>query len=194
MENTRDHRSTDKCAICLDDIQEKKTLKCSHSFCAACINSVFKLKPACPICNTYHGEYTGTQPRGSMTVTRSRQRLPGFEHCGSFVILYRFPAGIQGPEHPSPGVQYPGTDRMAYLPDSPEGNRVLGLLRRAFEQRLIFTIGTSMTTGLQNVITWNDIHHKTSILGGPHWFGYPDPTYLVRVTQELREKGITASK
>lgn len=23
-------------------------------------------------------------------------------------------------------------------------------------------------------------------------FGYPDPTYLVRVTEELREKGITA--
>lgn len=72
-------------------------------------------------------------------------------------------------EHPNPGVRYPGTDRVAYLPDSPEGNRVLGLLRRAFEQRLIFTIGTSMTTGMQNVITWNDIHHKTSIWGGPRW-------------------------
>nr|XP_057941433.1 probable E3 ubiquitin-protein ligase DTX3 isoform X2 [Doryrhamphus excisus] len=94
-------------------------------------------------------------------------------------------------EHPNPGVRYPGTDRVAYLPDSPEGNRVLGLLRRAFEQRLTFTIGTSMTTGLQNVITWNDIHHKTSIWGGPRCFGYPDPTYLVRVTEELREKGIT---
>ncbi|XP_056129825.1 probable E3 ubiquitin-protein ligase DTX3 isoform X2 [Lampris incognitus] len=95
------------------------------------------------------------------------------------------------PEHPNPGVRYPGTDRVAYLPDSPEGNRVLGLLRRAFEQRLIFTIGTSMTTGMHNVITWNDIHHKTSIWGGPRCFGYPDPTYLVRVTEELREKGIT---
>lgn len=62
---------------------------------------------------------------------------------------------------------------MAYLPDSPEGNRVLGLLRQAFEQRLIFTIGTSMTTGLQNVITWNDIHHKTSIWGGPRWYVWP---------------------
>lgn len=79
----------------------------------------------------------------------------------------------QQPEHPNPGVRYPGTDRVAYLPDSPEGNRVLGLLRRAFEQRLIFTIGTSMTTGLQNVITWNDIHHKTSIWGGPRWYVWP---------------------
>lgn len=67
-------------------------------------------------------------------------------------------------------MRYPGTDRVAYLPDSPEGNRVLRLLRRAFEQRLIFTIGTSMTTGMHNVITWNDIHHKTSIWGGPRWY------------------------
>lgn len=73
-------------------------------------------------------------------------------------------------EHPNPGVRYPGTDRVAYLPDSPEGNRVLRMLRRAFEQRLIFTIGTSMTTGMHNVITWNDIHHKTSIWGGPRWY------------------------
>lgn len=83
------------------------------------------------------------------------------------------PFFCQQPEHPNPGVRYPGTDRVAYLPDSPEGNRVLGLLRRAFEQRLIFTIGTSMTTGLQNVITWNDIHHKTSIWGGPRWYVWP---------------------
>lgn len=94
----------------------------------------------------------------------------------SFLFLFfsNFPlnyAWVMQPEHPNPGVSYPGTDRMAYLPDSPEGNRVLGLLRRAFEQRLIFTIGTSMTTGMHNVITWNDIHHKTSLWGGPHWYG-----------------------
>ena len=69
---------------------------------------------------------------------------------------------------------------MAYLPDSPEGNRVLGLLRRAFEQRLIFTIGTSMTTGMQNVITWNDIHHKTSIWGGPRWYVWPFSKWPLR--------------
>lgn len=84
------------CAICLDTVHERKTLKCSHSFCSACIDSVFKLKPACPICNTYYGEYTGTQPEGSMTDMRSYLRLPGFERCGSIVIQYTFPAGIQG--------------------------------------------------------------------------------------------------
>ncbi|CAF4350675.1 unnamed protein product, partial [Adineta steineri] len=47
----------------------------------------------------------------------------------------------------------------------------------------------STTTGQENVITWNDIHHKTSISGGPDRFGYPDPTYLNRVRQELADKG-----
>lgn len=102
MENTPNNRSdvvrksTEDCAICLDKIQEKKVLKCLHSFCSACIDSVFKFKPACPICNTYHGVYTGNQPNGTMTVMRGWQRLPGFENCGSIVIQYSFPAGIQG--------------------------------------------------------------------------------------------------
>eukprot|EP00064_Thunnus_orientalis_P012783 superscaffoldBa00002003_g12818 len=98
MENKHSvvRNGTDNCVVCLDTIQEKKTLKCLHSFCAECIDSVFKLKPACPICNTYHGVYTGTQPQGTMTETRSWQSLPGFEHCGSITIHYHFPAGIQG--------------------------------------------------------------------------------------------------
>lgn len=74
-------------------------------------------------------------------------------------------------EHPNPGVRYPGTTRVAYLPDCPEGNKVLGLFRKAFAQRLTFTVGTSLTTGRANVITWNDIHHKTNCTGGPQLCG-----------------------
>ncbi|TKS77556.1 putative E3 ubiquitin-protein ligase DTX3 [Collichthys lucidus] len=166
-EHTDVVHSAEDCAICLDKIQGKKTLKCLHSFCSECIDSVFKFKPACPICNTYHGEYTGTQPEGTMTVTQSWLNLPGFEHCGCIVIQYSFPSGIQGPEHPNPGVRYSGTSRTAYLPDCKEGQKVLKLLKKAFDRRLIFTIGRSVTTGLNNVITWNDIHHKTNIDGGP---------------------------
>lgn len=32
-----------------------------------------------------------------------------------------FRSGVQGPEHPHPGQRYSGTNRTAYLPDSPEG-------------------------------------------------------------------------
>ncbi|XP_023202611.1 probable E3 ubiquitin-protein ligase DTX3 isoform X2 [Xiphophorus maculatus] len=181
------------CSICMGDIVERTTLeKCGHSFCRSCLERAFKVKQACPVCRLVYGQLVGNQPaNGSMMVERDPDmELPGHEGYGCICIIYSFPPGVQTLDHPNPGIRYPGTDRVAYLPDSPEGNRVLGLLRRAFEQRLIFTIGTSMTTGLQNVITWNDIHHKTSIFGGPPCFGYPDPTYLVRVTEELREKGI----
>ncbi|XP_030624949.1 putative E3 ubiquitin-protein ligase DTX3 [Chanos chanos] len=183
------------CPICMGEIVERSTLeKCGHAFCRACLDQAFRVKRACPVCRLVYGQLIGNQPaNGSMIVERDPDlELPGHEGYGCICIIYSFPPGLQAPEHPNPGVRYPGTDRVAYLPDSPEGNRVLGLLRRAFEQRLIFTIGTSMTTGMHNVITWNDIHHKTSIWGGPRCFGYPDPTYLVRVTEELREKGITA--
>ena len=90
-----------------------------------------------------------------------------FADCGTITIDYYFPPGIQGSEHPNPGQRYEGTQRTAYLPDNREGNEVLQLLRRAFDARLVFTVGTSVTTGRQNQITWNDIHHKTNVSGGP---------------------------
>ncbi|XP_031421652.1 probable E3 ubiquitin-protein ligase DTX3 isoform X2 [Clupea harengus] len=154
------------CIVCMDNIQNKKTLKCSHSFCSSCIDDVFRVKPACPVCNTFYGTYYGTQPRdGVMKVTRIWQALPGYESSGTIVIDYHFPPGIQGPEHQNPGKRYSSTSRRAFLPACEEGERVLQLLTTAFKRRLIFTIGTSSTTGLSNVITWNDIHHKTN-LGG----------------------------
>lgn len=66
---------------------------------------------------------------------------------------------------------YTGTDRKAYLPNNKEGKEVLRLLQKAFEQKLIFTIGESRTTGAMNQVTWNDIHHKTSFTGGPSKYG-----------------------
>ena len=68
--------------------------------------------------------------------------------------------------HPQPGQTYEKVTRIAYLPASNEGNKVLRLLRVAFLRRLTFTIGDSLTTGKKGVITWNDIHHKTSLKEG----------------------------
>ena len=97
MKTRRDSQATaarpsaEMCAVCLERILGKKTLKCSHSLCSDCIES-----PACRVCITFYGEHTGNQPVGTMTVTRSWQRLPGYERCGSIVIQYKFLAGIQG--------------------------------------------------------------------------------------------------
>ena len=56
-----------------------------------------------------------------------------------------------------------------------------------FEQ---FTIGQSVTTGEEDQVTWNGIHHKTAIRGGAAHHGFPDETYLDRVTDELQAFGI----
>ena len=110
----------------------------------------------------------GNQPEGEMFVSYQSTRIPGYESCGgSILITYKFQAGMQGANHPIPGKRYLGTTRYAYLPNNREGQKVKRLLMKAFEQKLTFTIGRSSTTGADNVITWNDIHHKTSITGGP---------------------------
>ena len=51
-----------------------------------------------------------------------------------------------------------------------------------------------MTTGLDNQVVWNGIHHKTSTSGGAANFGFPDPTYLSRVKEELALKGVIPKK
>ncbi len=82
-----------------------------------------------------------------------------------------------------------GFPRTAYLPDNADGQKALRLLKRAFNQRLVFTVGTSSTTGADNMVIWNDIHHKTNPYNGAH--GYPDPNYFNNLFQELAQHGIT---
>lgn len=47
-----------------------------------------------------------------------------------------------------------------------------------------------MTTGQTNTVVWAGIHHKSSTHGGSSHFGFPDPTYLNRVTLELADRGV----
>ncbi|XP_063081153.1 E3 ubiquitin-protein ligase DTX3L isoform X1 [Cavia porcellus] len=189
------NKEAEKCSICLDAISDKYVLpKCKHEFCTPCIKKSMSYNPFCPVCKTLYGIQTGNQPKGTMTWTRRTQSLPGYSSDGTIVIHYSMEGGIQTEEHPNPGKRYSGTSRTAYLPDNKEGNEVLELLREAFNHRLIFTVGYSRTLGVSDVITWNDIHHKTSRTGGPSSFGYPDPDYLNRVKEELKAKGIEKKK
>jgi deltex-like protein len=51
------------CSICLSHTTEKKTLhKCGHSFCATCIDEVFKHQKKCPVCSQVYGPLIGNQP------------------------------------------------------------------------------------------------------------------------------------
>ncbi|KAL6074725.1 E3 ubiquitin-protein ligase [Balamuthia mandrillaris] len=178
----------DSCAVLLN--------KCSgHFFHPNCIVHCFKSDYLqCPCCSMVYGVRVGTQPNGTMSVTRYEKggcTLSGHSDVGTIQISYHFPDGVQGPQHPNPGQSYSGTSRVAYLPDNKEGNEVLQLLEVAWERKLLFQIGTSVTTGQTNTVVWNGVHHKTSTSGGPTSYGYPDETYFERVKGELEDKGVT---
>jgi deltex-like protein len=65
---------------------------------------------------------------------------------------FDFDDGTQGKDHPAPGMPYSGTGRTAYLPDNDEGNEILKLFKIGWKRRLLFRIGTSVTTGEENTV------------------------------------------
>ncbi|MFH4975445.1 hypothetical protein AB6A40_002154 [Gnathostoma spinigerum] len=198
-----------------------KMKKCDHFFHKSCIQLSFtKLQAQCPVCKKWYGAPHGNQPLNStMQFYLRKGTVPGYDDVkGYYVIKYEIPSGIQTNEHLRPGTLYYGIRRTAYLPDNEKGRKVLQLFRLAFSCRLMFTVGDSITTGMRNVVTWNGIHNKTSLYGGAekyvnalffrcvHFynsgssdmlyritvsFGYPDPSYLDRVLEELASMGIT---
>lgn len=187
------------CPICLCKFIDTKDQSCiimsrcrEHYFHKQCIIHCYKQRfIRCPICNIVYGTRVGSQPKGTMKVKTFSGTLPGFPmRSGYYRIDYHFQSGVQDKMHPNPGQRYNGTSRWGYLPATKEGQEVLALLRVAFKRRLLFRIGCSVTTGQENCVIWNGVHHKTSMSGGPSNFGYPDATYLKRVKCELSDKGV----
>ncbi|XP_016041441.1 probable E3 ubiquitin-protein ligase DTX2 isoform X2 [Erinaceus europaeus] len=204
------------CIICMEklcvasgysDVTDSKAIgpvavgrltKCSHAFHLLCLLAMYSNgnkdgSLQCPSCKTIYGEKTGTQPRGKMEVFQFQVSLPGHEDCGTILIVYNIPQGIQGPEHPNPGKPFTarGFPRQCYLPDNAQGRKVLELLKVAWKRRLIFTVGTSSTTGETDTVVWNEIHHKTEMDRNLTGHGYPDPNYLHNVLAELAAQGVT---
>ncbi|XP_067929445.1 uncharacterized protein [Watersipora subatra] len=190
---TKSMLSRNECPICLDELKDYETLPCTHRFCKGCIKQLIETTKTnqCPTCRKPFRTAEGKQPKGGrMSTTRSPLSLPGYEKHGSIVITYDIPGGVQGPEHPHPGKRYQGTNRKAFLPDNVKGRKAAKLLKKAFDQRLVFTVGQSVTTGQDDCVVWNDIHHKTSMRGGPSNYGYPDSDYLTRLIDDLKARGI----
>ncbi|XP_075627396.1 putative E3 ubiquitin-protein ligase DTX2 isoform X1 [Balearica regulorum gibbericeps] len=216
LEEVKGSPADEDCIICMEklscpsgygDTCECSTIKpetvgrltnCQHSFHMLCMLAMYSNgnkdgSLQCPSCKTIYGEKTGTQPKGKMEVSTFPQSLPGHKDCGTIQIVYHISRGIQGPEHPNPGMPYTarGFPRYCYLPDNEKGRKVLELLRVAWKRRLIFTVGTSSTTGESNTVVWNEIHHKTEMDTNLSGHGYPDPNYLDNVLAELAAQGVT---
>ncbi|XP_051514816.1 probable E3 ubiquitin-protein ligase DTX2 isoform X2 [Myxocyprinus asiaticus] len=187
-----------ECSQSLQPNTVGRLMQCGHTFHMLCMLAMYNNGTKdgslqCPSCKTIYGEKTGTQPKGKMEIYSIPQSLPGHLDCGTIQIIYNIPPGIQGPEHPNPGQPYTcrGFPRFCFLPDNDKGRKVLELLKVAWTRRLIFTVGTSSTTGEPDTVIWNEIHHKTEMMSNVSGHGYPDPNYLDNVLSELASQGVT---
>jgi len=144
---------------------------------------------ACPSCGTKY-ELPGPQPSGTMDAhTDPTIPCDGHPSDGTIILVYTFPDGTQQPQHPKPGRPYHGTSRTVYLPHNDVGTRCLALLATAFHQGALFRVGSSSTTGRDDVVVWA-IHQKTAPTGGPTNHGWPDDGYLERLTSECAAAGV----
>lgn len=146
------------CKICFEDIRKEdeiasiQMINChNHSFHRSCIERCIVGKSLkCPVCAVLYGQPPeGNQPNGTMKVTVDPRPVKGHEGFSTIVIRYSFPRSIQGSKHPTPGAEIPADERICYLPNTVEGQEILGLLQRAWRQRLLFTVGISLTHGRQ---------------------------------------------
>ncbi|XP_053716628.1 E3 ubiquitin-protein ligase DTX4a [Synchiropus splendidus] len=172
--------------------------QCGHQYHLQCLVAMYNNgnkdgSLQCPTCKTIYGVKTGNQPPGKMEYHVIPHSLPGHPDCKTIRIIYNIPPGIQGPEHPNPGKPFTarGFPRHCYLPDSEKGRKVLKLLLVAWDRRLIFSVGTSSTTGESDTVIWNEVHHKTEFGSNLTGHGYPDQGHLDNVLEELKAQGIT---
>ena len=159
---------------------------CGHIFHIPCLQNALKTDVRCPTCRCFLTKPQGHSPSGFMTIDRSSKICDG--RYSSIVIRYSMAGGIQKAYHENPGQRFSAATRVAYLPDSPQGNQLLDRLIFAFSHGLTFRVGSSLTSGKSNCITWASIHHKTQICGGVH--GFPDPLYFDNCNKELDNLGV----
>ena len=73
---------------------------------------------------------------------KQEMQCAGFNQ-GTWEVNYTIPSGVSK----ASGKNFNGTSRRSFIPDCPEGREVLFLLAKAFERKLTFIVGTSVTSG-----------------------------------------------
>ena len=191
--------SEDECDICMEKYNNGKEVsrmtRCVHMFHTHCIQKACEASQRCPVCRVCGPKMEGNCPPGRMSwkvddkLYKDGKGLAGYEDCKVIQIRYEMNGGYQDSRHQNPGVWYSGMQWPAYLPDNSEGRRVLELFKKAWRMKKTFTVGRSLFYNEDNRITWNDIHHKTEPFPNVQ-YGYPDPTYLTRVVEDMKAMGI----
>lgn len=186
----KNHPAQGPCPYCYKDLSkciEYPTVfleRCFHQIHLNCLNElILKMKSQnqsnlfiqCLICSAIYGKKIGNQPHGTMTWFKNSE--------GFIEITYSFSSGNQSEEHPHPRKKYfaLGFPRKQLLPDNYTGRNILKYLKTAFDRKLLFTIGCSTTTGVEDIILSNNVDLRS----------YTDPDYLERVMNQLKFLGIT---
>lgn len=181
-----------KWPICLYDDKDDNNIKaliCSHELHYQCLQILLNshsAKKICPVCRKPLVQtITGNQPAGVMTWKVITFPCRGENAKETIEILYEIPAGsINSPEGI---IAYPSDKRVAYLPNHKKGRKAFHMLKTAFERGLVLTVGYSQSRGVNNIVTWSDIPHKTLLTGAAEDHAYPDPGYLDRLISILKE-------
>ena len=152
-----------------------------------CLQNVLKHDSKCAICREVKTKKLG--PNGNMHVIIKKYTLRRLRRLRSYCNqVHTSPWRSRTATSEPLEVRYAGDGRKAYLPDDEESRKVLRLHKKAWKMKLTFIVGNSLTAGSSNVITWNDIHHKNCLYGGP--YKYPDSSYLDLVTADMIVLGI----
>ena len=166
-------------------------LPCGHVFKKKALKRWLDNKARCPLCSHHFNNVNGAQPSGSMSI-KLLQNL----HCsgspgqGTYEITYVFNNSIQGSRMKNPGKNYRGTTRRCYYPNTREGITMVELLKKAFMKGVLFVVGQSVSSGMDNCVIWGGIHQKTQTSGGPQNHGWPDPNRLQIMTDECKQNGV----
>ena len=186
--NHCDDNPKKECVICYEELGTNlsalRILPCNHIFHRNCIEHALAVLLPCPVCRKWVGEPQGKCPTGKMIIFFSPFKCAGYQE-DTIVIRYLIYPGMQKRYHVNPGVQHSGKNEEVYLPNNVDGQNLLKRLKYAFQHGLTFTVGTSLSTGMENQCTWSSIHHKTSLSGGIARHGYPDPSYFANCNDEL---------
>ncbi|XP_053119719.1 uncharacterized protein LOC128330618 isoform X2 [Hemicordylus capensis] len=112
---------TGECELCRSTQAATSRSPCGHALCEACF-SVGGVPPPC--CRASPAAIPG-----SFTATTISQSLPGYFRDPTLKITYNIPSGVQQARDPHPGHPYRGGYFEAFLPDNPEGQRLMVLLQ-----------------------------------------------------------------
>ncbi|KAM6965993.1 uncharacterized protein LKV04_018506 isoform 1-T2 [Tautogolabrus adspersus] len=168
--------------VCGESDKEMTRTKCGATFCSKCLDIVHA---QCRVCQ--EAEQTPWGIQGKMKFSRIYITVPGHNKDSAIKITYIIPDGVQGEGHPSPGKPFKGGLFEAFFPDCEETRRLKPRLEKAFKRGLIFTV-TDRETGSK--VEWDCIPHKTTLQGGKSGSGYPDSSYLTRLSKVLTFHGI----